>query len=87
MQTTNRLLDDLAKVAGGALETLGGVREEMRGLWAQQRQRAIAEFDLVPREEFDVVRAMAAAARQNADAMADRLAVLEARVARLEGTD
>lgn len=87
MQTTNRLLDDLAKVAGGAMETLGGVRNEVQGMVSQQRDRLIAELDLVPREEFEAVRAVAAAARSENDALSARLADLEARIAKLEGSE
>jgi len=84
MQTTNRLLDDLAKVAGGAMETLGGVRNEVQGMVSQQRDRLVAELDLVPREEFEAVQAMAAAARSENDALSARLTELEARIAKLE---
>ena len=78
MQTQNRLLDDLARVASGAI----GVATEMRGeVEAQMRaqfERALSRFDLVTREEFDAVRAMAVKAREEQEDLAARLAALEA---------
>jgi BMFP domain-containing protein YqiC len=39
----------------------------------------------VPRDEFDAVKAMAAAARAEQEALAERVARLEAELARLKG--
>ena len=78
MQTDNRFLDDLARVATSALGTLQGVRDEMSALVRQQVERMIGGLDLVSREEFDAVRAMAAKAREENEALAARIAALEA---------
>ncbi len=78
MQTSNRILDDLARVAGGALGTLNGVRAEIESLVRQRLERAMATMDLVPREEFEAVKAMAAKAREENEALARRIAALEA---------
>ncbi|PIW29294.1 MAG: hypothetical protein COW30_05335 [Rhodospirillales bacterium CG15_BIG_FIL_POST_REV_8_21_14_020_66_15] len=77
MQTSNRILDDLAKVANGAVATLAGIRDEMESMIRQQIERFLADGNLVPRDEFD---AMAEVAR-NARAAQEKL---EARVAKLE---
>jgi len=81
MQTQNRLLDDLARVASGAI----GVATEMRGeVEAQMRaqfERALSRFDLVTREEFDAVKAMAVKAREEQEDLAARVAALEAAAA------
>jgi len=81
MQTDNRLLDDLARVASGALGTLQGVKSEVTARLRDQFERVLAELDLVSREEFDAVKAMAAAARSENEALAKRLEALEAQVA------
>ncbi len=81
MQTSNRLFDDLARVASGALHTLGGLREEIETRVRERVERMAADMDLVTREEFDAVRAMAAKAREEQEAMAARLAKLEAELA------
>ncbi|MFQ5535297.1 MAG: accessory factor UbiK family protein [Sphingomonadales bacterium] len=82
MQTDNRFLDDLAKFANSALGTLHGVREEIETMVRQRVERLVAELDLVPREEFDMVREMATRAREENEALAKRVAELETKLAR-----
>ncbi len=81
MQTENRLLDDLARVATGALGALSGVREEIEARMRDQFERVLGRMNLVRREEFDAVQAMAAKARSEQEALAQRVAALEARLA------
>jgi BMFP domain-containing protein YqiC len=76
----NRILDDLAKVAAGALGGVTGVRQEIEARLRQQFERVLANMEVVSREEFEVVRAMAAKARDEQEALAARLAALEARL-------
>lgn len=82
MQTENRLLDDLAKVATGAIGSLSGVRHEVEGRLQQQLERLIGRMNLVSREEFDAMRAVAQAAREEQIRLERRVADLEARLAR-----
>ena len=77
MQTNNPFLDDLAKLATGAAGAVQGMRQEMENAMRARFERLIVDMDLVPRAEFDAVKAMAAAAL-------DRIEALEARVAALE---
>ncbi len=81
MQSQNRLLDDLAKVATSAMGTLSGVREEVEAQVRQRLERVLGQMDLVTREEFDAVKAMAAKARAEQDALEARLAALEGQLA------
>lgn len=78
MQTKHRLFDDVAKVASGAASAFSGVRDEIDGVIRQQIERVIADSDMVPRDEFEAVKAMAAAARQENEALKARLDALEA---------
>ncbi len=87
MQTENRLFDDLARVASGAINTLGGVREEIELRFKERLERLAAEMDLVTREEFDAVQAMAAKARAEQESQKARLDRLEERLAALERAD
>ena len=80
MQGENKLLDDLAKVASGALGALGGLRGEVEAQIRQQMERVLSQMDVVGREEFEAVREMAVKARLEQEALADRLAALEARL-------
>ncbi len=84
MQTRNPMLDDLAKVASGAMSTLGGVREEIENRVRERLERLAADMELVTREEYDAVKAMAVKAREEQMAMAERVTELEARIAALE---
>jgi BMFP domain-containing protein YqiC len=81
MQTSNRVLDDLAKVANGAVSTLVGIKGELEALMRQQFERLVERMDLVPREEFDAVRAVAQKARAEQEKLERRVAALEARLA------
>ncbi|HEY2890284.1 MAG TPA: accessory factor UbiK family protein [Dongiaceae bacterium] len=80
MAIDNRILDDLAKVASGALSGISGMKQEVEGRLRQQFERILAGMDLVKREEFDAVKAMAAKARSEQEDLAARLAELEARL-------
>ena len=79
MQTDNKILDDLAKVLNGAAGTLAGVGREAKDAFRQKNREWIAGMDLVTRDEFEVVKAMAVAARDEADALRTRLDALEAK--------
>jgi len=80
MQTSNRLLDDLAKVASGAASTLAGIKDEINGLIRQQLERLLGDLDLVSRDEFEAVKATAATARAEQEKLEKRVAKLEARL-------
>lgn len=86
MQTNNRLFDDLAKVASGAASTLVGVKQEIESLARQQVERLVGEFDLVRRDEFEAVQAVAANARAEQERLEHRIAALEAKLADLESS-
>ncbi len=81
MQVDNRLLDDLARVAGGALGALSGVRGEVEARLKEQFRRILGEMDTVSREEFEVVREVAANARAEQEKLEARVAALEAALA------
>jgi hypothetical protein len=82
MQTRNPILDDLAKVAAGAAGALSGVRDEVEGRIRDQLAKILDGMNLPNREEFDVVRAMAVAAREENEALKARIAELETRLAK-----
>ena len=79
MQTENRLFDDLAKMMNGAAGTLAGMGREAESGLRERAREWFGGMDFVSREEFDAVKAMAAAARDEADALRGRLDALEAR--------
>lgn len=77
MQTSNRLLQDVARVATSAASTVVGVKQEIDSLVRQRIERLAADFDLVTREEFDAVQEMASNARAAQEALEARVAELE----------
>lgn len=76
-----KLFDDLAGVAGGALSAMSGLREELTALVRARTDEIIRSLDLVRREEFDAVMALATNARTEAEHLAARVAALEAKAA------
>ena len=78
MPTRSRMFDDAAKLAGGAVGALDGVRREMESLICQQVERILSKFDLVTRDEFEAVKEMAVRARSEQENIAERLKLLEA---------
>jgi BMFP domain-containing protein YqiC len=81
MQNDNRFFDDLSRVAGGAFSAISGLRDEFEAHMREQFERLIGRLDLVKREEFEVVKEMASRARLEQEALAARVAALEARLA------
>jgi len=83
MQSQNRFFDDLARVATGAMGTLSGVRSEVETRIREQLERVLSGMDLVSRDEFEAVKAMAAKARSEQEDLQRRLARLESQLAAL----
>jgi len=80
MATNNRLFEDFARVAQGAAGALAGLRDELEARIKDQVDRVLSRMNLVRREEFDAVQAMAAKARREQEALAARLVTLEAKL-------
>ena len=77
MQTENRFFDDLARVASGAVGTIANIRTEIETLIKQRLERMLSDMDLVPREEFDAVKAISAKAREEQEVLVKRVVALE----------
>lgn len=80
-QTTNRILDDIAKLMTDAAGAAQGVRREIDGMVRSQVERFLTDMDVVRREEFEVVKAMAEKAREENERLAARIKDLEAQLA------
>lgn len=77
MQTENRFFDDLSKLVNGAAGTIAGMGREAESATREKFREWIGGMDFVSRDEFEVVKAMALAAREEADALKARLEALE----------
>ena len=69
MQSENRLFDDFVKMMNGAAGTLAGMGREAEGAFEERVREWVGGLDLVSREEFEAVKAMAAAARDEVEAL------------------
>ncbi len=75
--TSNRFLDDIARLATDAAGAAQGVRREVETVVKTQIERLLRDMDVVTREEFEAVREMALLAREENDKLSARLAALE----------
>ena len=78
MQSENRLFEDLVKMMNGAAGTFAGMGREAESSMRQKMREWVGGLDMVSREEFDAVKAMAIAARDENEALKKRVDALEA---------
>jgi BMFP domain-containing protein YqiC len=77
-QTTGRFFDELGKLITDAAGAAQGVRKEIENVVRSQAETILRDLDVVQREEFEAVRAMAQKAREENEQLRTRLALLEA---------
>jgi BMFP domain-containing protein YqiC len=80
MQTENRIFDDLVKFVNGAAGTFAGMAREGESAARERAREWIGGLDFVARDEFEAVKAIAVAAREEADALKARVEALEAKL-------
>ncbi|HET9458505.1 MAG TPA: accessory factor UbiK family protein [Sphingomicrobium sp.] len=81
MQSENRLFDDFVKMVNGLAGTMAGVGREAEASAREKMREWMGGMDFVSRDEFEAVKAMAAAAREENEILKSRIAALEARSA------
>ena len=79
-QTTGRFFDELGKVITDAAGAADGVRKEIETVVRAQAERVLRDLDVVQREDFEAVKAMAQKAREENEALKKRIAALEAAI-------
>jgi BMFP domain-containing protein YqiC len=79
-QTTGRFFDELGKLITDAAGAADGVRKEIESVVRAQAERVLRDLDVVQREEFEAVKAMAQKAREENEALKARIAELEASI-------
>jgi BMFP domain-containing protein YqiC len=79
-QTTGRFFDELGKLITDAAGAADGVRKEIESVVRAQAERVLRDLDVVQREEFEAVKAMAQKAREENEALKARIAALEASI-------
>lgn len=81
-QTSGRFFDELGKLLTDAAGAADGVRKEVESVVRAQAERVLRELDVVQREEFEAVKAMAQKAREENELLKERIAALEAAAAK-----
>lgn len=81
-QTNNRMFDDFAKLMTEAAGAAEGMKREAESLMRGQAEKFLRDMDIVKREDFEAVKAMAQKAREENEALAARVAALEAALSR-----
>jgi BMFP domain-containing protein YqiC len=79
-QTSNRVLDEFAKLMTDAAGVAQGVRREVETAVRGQAERFLGDMNVVQREEFEAVRDMAVRARDENETLRLRVQALEARL-------
>jgi len=79
-QTTNRFLDEIARLMNDASGVASGMKREVDTVVRTQADRILRELDVVKREEFEAVKDMVRLAREENEALKARIAALEAKV-------
>jgi BMFP domain-containing protein YqiC len=77
MQSQNRIFDDLVKMMNGVAGTMAGMGREAEGSMREKMREWVGGMDFVARDEFDAVKAMAIAARDENEALKKRIEALE----------
>ena len=81
MQSENRLFDDFVKVMNGAAGTIAGMGREAENAFRERMREWVGGLDMVSREEFEAMKAIAVAAREESAALKSRVEALEAAAA------
>jgi BMFP domain-containing protein YqiC len=84
--TSNRLLDEIARLATDAVGVAQGVRREAETVARSQLERLIRDMDIATREEVEVLRDLVVAVREENETLRAQLKALETRLDALEGT-
>ncbi len=80
MQSENPMIADFVKLLNSAAGTMAGMTREARDAARERMKETIGGLDFVSREEFDAVKAMAARAREENEALRARIDALETKV-------
>ena len=80
MQTENKLFEDFSKVATAAMGTLAGMTREMSDDAKRRARDFVGTADAVGRDEFDAVKANAAAAREAVEVLKGEVVALRAQM-------
>lgn len=77
MQPREKILDDVARFAGGAASALSGIRRQVKEEMRVRIDELAVKFDLVPREDFEKLERVVIKAREEQAKLIERISALE----------
>ena len=82
VDTPNRLMDEFSRLMTDAAGMAQGMRREAENVVKAQFERMMRDMDVVSRDEFEAVKAMAIAARDDNEKLMARISELESKLGR-----
>ncbi|MEN2494263.1 MAG: Ubiquinone biosynthesis accessory factor UbiK [Hyphomicrobiaceae bacterium hypho_1] len=76
-QTTGRFFDEMARFMVDTVGAAQGARKELETMIRSQADKVLSQMDIVRREEFEVVKAMAEKARLENEELTKKFEKLE----------
>jgi BMFP domain-containing protein YqiC len=83
-QSSNKLLDDFARLVTDAAGAAQGIAREAQTAMRAQGERILSDMDVVRREEFEAVKAMAVKARDENERLTRQVEALETAMAEMQ---
>lgn len=83
-QTTGRVFDEIAKLMTDAAGAMQGARGEIDNVMRSKAEKVLRDLDIVQREEFEAVKAMATKARDENDELRAQIKTLRAELSALK---
>ncbi len=80
MSKEKHFIDDLTRVASGAMGAIGNVKGEVEARFKETMQKFLDDMDYVSREEFEVVREMAQKSREENLILEGKIKLLEEKI-------
>ena len=80
MENNNKLLNDISRVASGAVGNLMNVKNEIEIMVGAQLEKLLQKMNLVTKEEFNTAQAMLTKSRNEQEELKKRLESLESQL-------
>lgn len=77
MQSENGFMDQVARLMTNAAGAAKGLRDEIATMAKTRAEKIANDLELVPREEFEAMKAVAMKARAEVEALRGRVEILE----------
>lgn len=76
------LMNDMAKVAGGAFQSVMSMKDHLESMVEQLTQQWLQKQDLINREEFEALKEMIIAIKEEQASLSKKLSALEKKLSK-----